>query len=579
YYPAVGFFAPTASQTYAGPEVIANGDVQIAIQSGLSSSSNPFWGPIGSTTQDNQVIWYTDAAQSTESLSWTSGYAYAYSYKSRSLTDFYSVQSFVPTGPNQTTFQLPIPPGLTTPLPPPSGSETEGISTASPIFVITGPNNGAVNFVQVTGSLDPQVDTIVIWRSADGGGAGNMFELTEIPNPAPVNGAPGVAIFKDFLPDVATTIDGVQYPGLNPLIPAPIDDVNDPPPSNFIPMVYNFQRIWGAAGQELLWSGGPDTLAGNPNEAYNPSDNFPYLANITRIMKNSQGLVLFLTDSVEFLGGGPATQSFYTVTLAPGIGMNNFNAADLYAGEIFFISSDSQMKSINPSLQLSNVGFAIGDQIANMNSSEAAVAIQQAGIDNAIYLADGSTGWWRCNPHQIPGGSQGPEHIWSPFANITNGCKMVQSVEVSPGIKKLLVGATTGGQPILERNLSVFTDNGAMYDAFFTMGSIVLAHPGQIAILKFIEGDFSFGFTPTVSYLLNEISGSFTAMSQPVFDPPSIYGFNLEPTSYQPLRFWFSQTGSLARARHLQIRIDYGQTDTGDELYDLTIYGKFLVEL
>src|SRR4029077_7302694 len=74
YYPAVGFFAPTASQPYAGPEVIANGDVQIAIQSGLSSSSNPFWGPIGSTTQDNQVIWYTDAAQSTESLSWTSGY-------------------------------------------------------------------------------------------------------------------------------------------------------------------------------------------------------------------------------------------------------------------------------------------------------------------------------------------------------------------------------------------------------------------------------------------------------------------------------------------------------------------------
>src|SRR6202043_56316 len=97
---------------------------------------------------------------------------------------------------------------------------------------------------------------------------------------------------------------------------------------------------------------------------------------------------------------------------------------------------------LSPSLTLSNAGFPIGDKIANFNPATGYLAVQQAGIDNAIYLADGATGWYRMNPRQVPGGSSGPEPIFSPFANIINGCKMVQSVETAPGIKKLLVGGT-----------------------------------------------------------------------------------------------------------------------------------------
>lgn len=557
YLPAVGFAPPTASQPYGGAEVIANGDIQAIIQSGLSGASTPAWGAIGSNTVDFDATWYTISTASVNSLAWTSGYVYAYSYKSRTANDFYVTAA---------------PPGVANPLGAALGSETGGISTASPVFTIAGGNTGAVNTISGIGSTDPQVDTIVIWRSADGGGSSNMLELTEIPNPPPINGQPQPWNFQDYLPDSATS----QYPGLDILSPAPIADVNDPPPSNFIPMVYNFQRIWGAIGQIVGWSGGPDTLVGNPNECYNPSDEFPYLANIVRIIKNSQGLVTCTTDSIEFIGGGPLTSTFYTVTLAPGIGLGNFNGADIYAGEIFFFSSDSQFKSINPSLQLSNLGFPIGDRLANLNSAEVYVAVQQAGVDNAIYIADGSTGWWRCNPHQVPQN----EPIWSPFASITSGCQMVQSVEVSPGIKKLLVGPTSCNQQILERNLTVFTDNNAPYDAWFTMGSITLAHPGQIALLRFIEGDFSgWGYQPQISYLLNEISGSFTNMSLiPVFDPPQLYGTTLCPTSYSPNRYYFGATGSLARARHLQIKVDFGETINGDELYTLAIYGRLMVE-
>lgn len=583
YYPAVGFAAPTASNAFAGPEVIANGDVQIIIASGLTGSSQPAWGAIGTTTQDNFAVWYTDAVQSTNSLAWTKGHVYAYSYKSRLLTDFYSQKSYVYTGPGQSTLTIPIPPGLSSALPAPTGAQAGGISESSPVFTIIGANTGAVNSLLITGSLDPQVDTIVIWRDADGGGPSEMFELTEIPNPKPVNGAPGVAVFQDFLPDVATlSASGVLYPGLNNEIAAPTFGDNNPPPTNFIPMVYNFQRIWGAAGQTALWSGGPDITNGsNANECYFSGDAFPYLANITRIMKNSQGLIVFLTDSVEFIGGGPQTASFYTVTIAPGIGMNNFNAADLYAGEIFFISADSQMKSINPSLQLANLGFAIGDKIAAMNSSKVQMAVQQAGVDNAVYLGDGSTGWWRLNPHQIPQN----EPIWSPFAAITNGAGMVQSVEVTPGAKRLLVGGTGCNQQILQRDLTVYTDAGSQYDAFFVMGSIMLCHPGQLALLKFIEADFSgTSYQPQISYLLNEINspvgtGTFLPMSLiPVFDPPSLYGTTITPVSYSPNRYYFASTGKLARARHMQIKVDFGTTAVGNEIHNLTIFGRLMVE-
>lgn len=565
YLPVQGFSPPSSSSPYGGADVKdTNGNVQFVTTSGLSGTIQPVWSNILNSlnaTTDNQAKWTMAGAFSSNSLSWTTGFVYAYSFESRLASDFYNTN---------------VPPGLKNPLGPPTGSQTGNISTASPIATITGGNAGAVITISGVGSTDPQVDTIVIWRSADGGSADTMFELTEIPAPAPLNGVAQPWSFNDFLPDTANGI----FPGLNPLIPAPIDDENDPPPAGFLPMVYNFQRIWGALGSNVIFSGGPDVITGNPNASFNPADVFPYLAPVIRIVKNSQGLVVFLTDSVEFIGGGPTTLSFYSVTLAPGIGLGNYNGLDVYAGEIYFFSSDSQVKTVNPALTLSNIGFPIGDQLQNMDPSKVYLAVQQSGIDNAIYVADGSTGWWRCNPHQVPGGSSGPEPIWSPFANISGGCKLVQSVEVAPGVKRLLVGGIGVNQIILERNLNVFTDNGTAYDAFFVMGNIMLAHQSQIALLKEIAGDFSgVGFAPSMSYLLDEISGPFVTMPNPVYDPPSIYGTTITPKSYSPRRWYFGATGTLARARHFQIRCDFGVTSVGDELFNLCIVGRLMQEL
>ena len=532
----------------------------------------------GTATGGANPIWYNLEAFSANSLAWTSGYVYAYSYKSRSLTDFYSTPD--------STGQLPVPPGLSNALPAPTGSLTGAISSASPVFTITGSDAGAVNTITGLGSTDPQVDTIVLWRSSDGGGSANMFELSELPNPKPIGGIAQPFVFKDFLPDAPTAV----FPGLNELIPAPIDDVNDPPPTGFIPHVFNFQRIWGAVGSEVFFSSGPDQESGaNPNEAFNPADELPFLAPVTRIVRASQGLVTFTNDSIEIVLGGPSTSSFYSVNMIPSIGLLSFNALDVQAGEIIFFGSDQQLHTISPSLNFGETGFGIADQLANLpvsgvsdatwNPATAYLAAHQAKLDTAIFLADGSTGWYRQNPFTVGGISTDP--TWSPFAGISNGCTMVESVETAPGIRQLLVGPTGGGK-ILVRDLTKFDDNGTQYEAHFDVGSLVLCKPGQIAALKFFEGDFGptvTSSTATISYLLNEISGTFkTMVGPPVFDPPEIYGQTIKPTSYSPLRYYFASNGSLAKARHMQIRVSFGTTNHDDYLTNFTLNGKLVIE-
>jgi hypothetical protein len=574
YLPPSGFAPPQqGSQPYSSALIVdTNGNIQGVVKSGLSKSgSHPSWNTAlnGLTTDGSgNLTWINLGPASANSLSWQNGYTYGYSYKSRAADDFYVTNT---------------PPGLNAPLGAPTGSGTGAVSTASPVFIITGSNSGSVNLIKGLGSIDPGVDTIVIWRSADQtptGDGSNLLELTEIPNPAPVGGVAQAWSFSDFLPDAASAL----YPGLNAQIPAPIDDQNDPPPVGFLPQAYWFDRIWGVLGNQVFFSQGPDEVSGgNPNEAFQPSDEFEFLADVVRLVKTSAALICFLTDSIEAIQGGPLTASFSQVSIAPGIGLGNFNGLDVFAGEIFFFANSRELMLMTPNLQLSGAGFAVADRLAEYDPTKAYVAFHTANNDTAFYISNGSTEYRRCNPRQSPFGTA----VWSPRATPVNGIQLLQSVETSAGVKQLLIGSTGSNKPILFRDLNNFSDNGEAYEAFGTVGSIVLASSPHFAVMRAIDAIFTnVGDSPEVSVLMNEVEALNGAAFQPLSleesSPTFLYGDSgvLKPKSYNPLRWYFaSNDGVVSRCNFLSVKFDFGTDTVKNEVINFSLTGKLLSEI
>ena len=111
-----------------------------------------------------------------------------------------------------------------------------------------------------------------------------------------------------------------------------------------IPQAYNYERIWCSDGQQVIFSGGPDTLVGNPNTCFNAEDEFPFLGTVVRLVRTPVGLIVFENSEISVIMGGPQTSSFYSTVLVPGVGLGNYNALALFAGEIFFFSSNKQLQ-------------------------------------------------------------------------------------------------------------------------------------------------------------------------------------------------------------------------------------------
>lgn len=500
------------------------GYVQTAQMFGLSGGTEPTWGDaVGDTTADGTLSWTCTQAYSAAG---TGNAFYAYSFKN---------------------------------------SVTNTVSTASPSsFPKTLPLNGEA-VIQGYGSDDPQVDTIQIFRTTQGGAL--LLLLDEIPAPA---NSSSLWSYTDNLPDTSLNIE----------IPAPVSHVNDPPATGFTPSAYHLGRIWGMVDNTVYFSNGPDTLDGNGNEAFPPANSFVFPSKTTRLWPSSQGLFVFTVSDVYLISGlGTSASPFYSLPFLTGLGLLNYNAFDINGTTLYLLTSDRQMVSLDLSSGVSEVGFPIGDQFEQSNWSPATANVTwhiAGSADKGVYVSDNATGWFRMYPTPAPESGL----TWAPFAELQGGCSMVQSVETTPGTHDLLVGPSTSG-PILKRDRSVQTDNGTAYPANFTIGSIVLAQPGQLAEIAFITTDsIKIGTAPDLYVQLDEISpfssGHFDLLSHTdaVNDPPQLSASD----SMFSQRYWLSNTHKPALGRSLQIRVDWGIDSVQNELLSLTLYGGFSQE-
>lgn len=601
YLPSSGFNPPLSGQPWGGANVTANSVVWYVKQSGLSQTPGPpAWTAVNTSVTDNNVIWYGASSFNPNGFSWTKGYGYVFAYKARRATD--PICTTAANLPYVNMNTPPNPQGLGAP----TGCGDGTVTTASPAGVTAvGPNAGAINQVSGPGSADPQFDTVVIFRSADGFAAsGPYLYLTECPMPPVINGAAGTWNIWDNMPDTASVVNGITLPGLNPLISAPVDHVNDPPPgapgstvtgSSIIGQVYHQGRLWAFIGNSVYASGGPDTDPGNGFTAWPPDQVFPFDSNVIRLIPTATALLVFTTTDVYIIGGGPAITDYYSQLMAPGVGILSFNAVTMVLGLPYMFTSDRQFVSIDPSGGFTRIGHPIGDKLVQYDPTLVYLTYHTFGDqDHALFISDGESEWYRCDPYPTPD-SQITGPCWSPRATLSGGMKALLSVEVSPGVRKLLIGPPAAGF-ILNRDstFSVFTDNGSAYESYFTMGCIVLAHPGQMAQCDFVEMDFvKTGTQPTVSVMFDELSptggAAFESISNSmVSDPPKLYGQTATPFTLWMNRYYFGQTTPgnggdetpvPAWCKFLQLKVDFGNTDTvQNELLAFSIFGALYQE-
>jgi hypothetical protein len=529
--PAIsGWPGTTQTLSLATAILDTNNNVENVQELGESSATHPTWATsVGGYTGDTNTYWLNSGPYGSAN---TGAWIYAYSFEN-SVTDTISTAS----------------------------------AESSPIIV----KAGDLAVIQGVGSTDPQVGTIVLWRTVQGGS--QLFYLDEIPNPGTTTNA-GTWIYTDTTPDT----------GLNELIEAPIDGVNNPPPTGLLALAYHLERIWGAVNNLVYFSTGPDVTAGNGNEAWSASNVFEFPDTVVRLFPNSSGLFVFTTDNIYIIQGlGTSSSAFFSTPLINTFGIGSYDAFAVNGTIVYAYTSDNQVVSLDPNAGITEIGFPIGDQFGPSNGTgtflpaNTQVTWHSAqSQDKGLYVSDFNGTWWRLCPTPCPESGW----TWSPKAQFVGGFSAVQSVETVPGTHNLLMGPQTSG-PILTRNYNVYSDNGSAYNAYAVLGSLVLAQPGQLAHVPFITTDsVVIGTEPTLAVQIDEIApvsaGYFEPLTAYVPDPTQ-----LSPSlSVYAQRFYLSQTQKPAVCRHMQVQINWGNTDTvRNELLSLTIYGGFSQEI
>jgi hypothetical protein len=441
--------------------------------------------------------------------------------------------------------------------------------------------------VQVVGSADPQVDSIWLFRTTDGGGSNQMFFRTSLPNPGAI-----AYIINDSNPDL----------NLNVFIQAPQASSANPPPIGTTALTYHLGKIFYAVGNMMGWSAGAES-AFNGNTAFPPLNNFILPSLIERFVPLTIGLLIFTTSGVYFSGIGGAN-SDQPLAPAPWMagkvgGLMSYNALDVVGSTIYIVNSKKMCKAVEISAGESEVGFPVGDVLAGKSAVPVLAGVSSTGLnpatvyvsyheqdstDTGLYLATpgnaGSAWWMRMNATPAPETGL----VWSPPAVSAQGYSAVQSVETSPGIHQLLMGPPAAGGPILFRDPTTNADNGTSFTAYADIGALVLAFGGQAALLYFITTDcIAIGSRPTVSVLLQNLGGHANMGTYgavlPLYtaDPPQL-GPAESATVYND-RWWLSGTQQPAYCRYMTLEIAWPAENYPNELLSYTLFGEHYQEI
>jgi hypothetical protein len=514
YWPDIG---PTTAIVGADTIVDSNGYLQQILQCGKSAATPPApWQTLlGAYTFDGTIVWQNVGNFAAGA---TAAVQYGYAYQDSTNTDLSEMS----------------PPSV-------------------PVTVIKG---GQV-VIQGVGTADPPIDTIPIYRTAQGGST--FLLLDTIANP----GAGVTWTYIDTKPDSA----------LNPEIQALVGGEGTPLPAGATCLGYHLGRIF-AAVENVVWiSSGPDAVASGSSGNSGFDTFFTCQSKITRFWVTPLGMmVLTVRDAYMILGSATSSDPLYMVVFIEQLPLRSYDCFTTNKTAAFMLMGNSQLISLDPSAGIIDVGYPIADLLENDYDSASSYVTfhNQSSRDSALYVGDTKTGWYRMNNNSAP--EQGTS--WSTQAQVP-GIGAIQSVEVTPGQWRLLIGCRSGTAPIFQRDRSVNTDNGIAFPVETDFGNIVLAQPGELAALTFITLEsVRVGTRAGLALLLGEIKPSsevpFESLNRTRQDP-----VNLPPSmSLFSDRYHFAQKQQTAWCRHFQMRVSWPAEDAPNELLAFTIFGQ-----
>jgi hypothetical protein len=349
---------------------------------------------------------------------------------------------------------------------------------------------------------------------------------------------------------------------LNTAITAPLNHANDPPPSGINNVTFHMGRLWASVNNYVYFAAGPDNLVGVPEEAWPPANVFTFPGKVTAMVSTSAGLLVF-THADAYIIRGSDSGSFYSQLWQANFGVASQNCVASDGDLVFLYTSVRQLFIISDALD--EAGFAIGDKLlADFDPANVYITIHRSGSDSGLFVSNGSDTVYRYNI---------AKDAWSPKATYTS-VKAIKSIAVADGDYRLLFGKATGSGYIYYRDLTTWQDDGSSFAAYATVGTIVIAPLGKTAGLEAVSIErTATGTDPTVSVLLNEISGTFTGIGvNPANDPPQLPRSSTVIANRHYLKFASSPLPELVR--HLQVKIAFASENAKNELLGFALLPK-----
>lgn len=357
--------------------------------------------------------------------------------------------------------------------------------------------------------------------------------------------------------------DSTADSGLNTDIVAPISDANDPPPANIHLVKFHMGRMFVAANNYVYFAGGPDTTTGVPEEAFPPANLFKFPDKVTALASTTNGLLVF-TSADAYVILGTDTADFYSQLWQKNFGVQSQNCVAQDGDLLFIYTSKSQLFQIGSSMD--EIGFPVGDQLlTTYNPATSILSLHRNGTDVGLFISDGSANLKKYNLNF---------NAWSPTAQPVGGIGAIASIETSTASYNLLMGRPTASGYILKRDTSLYTDDGTTYTANAIIGTLTLAPPGQLATIGSVQVEaMPVGTYPTVSVLLNEISGSFIPLPNPANDPPQYDGTAFASTTVWSKRHYLKSAAKPlpTQIKHLQIKVSFAAENAKGELLGVSI--------